>query len=88
MGITKSKDLAEKFGKDWIISSFVPKVTENYNIDKQGYNYRMCSLNSMKVIMPFISKEQVTQFVVPFLIKALKDPIPNVKFTAAKVIQR
>lgn len=88
MGITKSKDLAEKFGKDWVIQSFLPKVTENYNIDKQGYNYRMCSLNSLKVIIPHIPKDQVSQHVVPLLVKALKDPIPNVRFTSAKVIHK
>jgi len=46
MGIQKSKELADKFKGDWIISNFIPKVIENYNVDKQGYNYRMCSLNS------------------------------------------
>lgn len=44
MGIKKVKEIAEKFKGDWIHSSFIPKVIENFNIDKQGYNYRMCSL--------------------------------------------
>ena len=34
MGIKKSKELAEKFKADWILSGFIPKVIENYNIDK------------------------------------------------------
>lgn len=86
MGISKSHDLGEKFGKDWICSVFLKKVEENYNVEKQGYNYRMCSLNSLRAIMGSISKEQITSSVVPLLLKALKDPVPNVKFTAAKVI--
>jgi len=57
MGILKIKDIAEKFKADWIISSFIPKLIENYNVDKQGYNYRMCSLNSCLSIIPFLSKE-------------------------------
>ena len=56
-GIQKSSELAEKFKGDWVISSFIPKVIENYNIDKQGYNYRMCSLNSLAAIIPNLSKE-------------------------------
>ena len=47
MGIRKSKEIAEKFKSDWILSSFIPKVIESYNVDKQGYNYRMCSLQSL-----------------------------------------
>lgn len=52
MGIKKAKEIGEKFKAEWIISSFIPKVIENYNIDKQGYNYRMCSLSSMHSIIP------------------------------------
>ena len=85
-GIQKSSELAEKFKGDWVISSFIPKVIENYNIDKQGYNYRMCSLNSLAAIIPNLSKEQVTQHIVPLLLKAMKDPIPNVRFCTSKII--
>ena len=46
MGIKKSREIAEKFKQEWILSNYLPKVIENYNIDKQGYNYRMCSLLS------------------------------------------
>jgi hypothetical protein len=44
MGIKKARELAEKFKGEWVLTSFIPKVIENYNNDKQGYNYRMCSL--------------------------------------------
>lgn len=57
MGIKKSREIAEKYKSEWILSSFLPKVIENFNIDKQGYNYRMCSLYSMQAVMPYISKE-------------------------------
>jgi len=57
MGIKKSREIAERFKAEWIISNYIPKVIENYNIDKQGYNYRMCYLMSMQAVMPFLSKE-------------------------------
>ena len=47
MGIKKSKELAEKFKGDWIINSYIPRVIEMFNVDKQGYNYRMCCLHSL-----------------------------------------
>ena len=34
MGIRKSKEIAEKFKGEWILNSFIPKVVENYNVDK------------------------------------------------------
>ena len=34
MGIKKSREIAEKFKSEWILSSFLPKVIENFNIDK------------------------------------------------------
>ena len=34
MGISKSREIAEKFKSDWILSSFIPKVVENFNVDK------------------------------------------------------
>lgn len=57
MGIKKSKELAEKFKGDWINTSFIPRVIEMFNIDKQGYNYRMCCLHSLEGVMPYLSKD-------------------------------
>jgi hypothetical protein len=33
-GIDRAKKLAEKFGADWIMINFVPKVVESFNADK------------------------------------------------------
>ena len=57
MGIKKSRELAEKFKQDWVNSSFIPRVVEMFNVDKQGYNYRMCCLHSLQAVMPYIGKE-------------------------------
>ena len=51
MGIKKSKELGEKFKQDWIVQNYIPKVVDNYNVDKQGYNYRMCSLQSLSSVI-------------------------------------
>ena len=86
MGINKSAKLAEQFKQDWVMNEFIPVVNNHYNIDKKGYNYRMCCLNSLAAVMPFIQKDQITQNIIPVFLKATKDDIPNVKFCVAKII--
>lgn len=34
MGIKKSKDLAKKFRAEWIMTSYIPRVIEMFNVDK------------------------------------------------------
>jgi serine/threonine-protein phosphatase 2A regulatory subunit A len=86
MGVEKSGELAEKYGSDWIISQFIPVVQTAYNLDKKGYNYRMCCLKSFSVIMPFVQKDVITKEIIPIFLKACKDEVPNVKFCVAKII--
>jgi|TARA_B110001450_G_C17310363_1_gene355219 hypothetical protein len=86
MGVTKSGELAEKYGSEWVISNFIPVVTEFYKTDKKGYNYRMCCLKSLSEIMPFIQKDVITSRIIPIFLLACKDEVPNVKFCVAKII--
>ena len=86
MGIAKSAILAQNFKQDWIMAEYIPVVNNHYTVDKKGYNYRMCCLNSLAAVMPYIMKDQVTSQVVPIFIKATKDDIPNVKFCVSKII--
>lgn len=87
-GVKKIKELADKYKGEWVMTTFIPKVVENYNTDKQGYNYRMTCLMSLQQIIPYISKDQVNNHVVPVFAKAMKDPIPNVRFTVAKILKQ
>jgi hypothetical protein len=86
MGILKSQVLAQSFKQDWIMQEYIPVVNNHYTVDKKGYNYRMCCLNSLSAVMPYIMKDQVTSQVIPIFIKATKDDIPNVKFCVSKII--
>ena len=60
MGIEKSALLAQNFKQDWIMNQYIPAVVNHYTIDKKGYNYRMCCLNSLAAVMPYILKDQIT----------------------------
>ena len=61
-------------------------MSNHYSVDKKGYNYRMCCLNSLAAIMPYILKDQITSLIIPIFLKACKDEIPNVKFCVSKII--
>lgn len=60
MGIAKSSILAAAFKADWVMNEYIPVVTNHFNVDKKGYNYRMCCLNSLAAVMPYILKDQIT----------------------------
>ena len=86
MGIQKSSILAASFSQDWILQEYIPLVNNHYTVDKKGYNYRMCCLNSLAAVMPFTPKDAITQHVIPRFVIASKDDIPNVKFCVSKII--
>mmetsp|Transcript_30059 Transcript_30059/g.40710 ORF Transcript_30059/g.40710 Transcript_30059/m.40710 type:complete len:539 (+) Transcript_30059:52-1668(+) len=86
MGITKSRDLCATFKSDWIMTSYLPKVIENFNIEKQGYNYRMCSLMSLQTALPYMGKDLISEKIVPVFVKAAGDKIPNVQFCVSRII--
>lgn len=70
------------------MTDYIPVVKTHYTVDKKGYNYRMCCLNSLAAIMPYIMKDQITEHAVPIFLKATKDDIPNVKFCVSKIIDK
>lgn len=54
MGIKKAGILAEKFQQEWIMKDFIPTVINHYSGDKKGYNFRVCCLSSLSVVIPYI----------------------------------
>ena len=87
-GVEKSGELAAAFGEEWVVSSLIPKVVDSYNVDQQGFNYRMCALESLSAVMPVLNKSNVTEMIVPTLVKACGDRIPNVQFCCARIIKK
>lgn len=51
-----------------------------------GYNYRMTALKSLAGVVKYMTKEDITNLVVPLLAKACNDKIPNVQFCVCRVI--
>ena len=88
MGVDKSAVLGQQFGGEWIMNEYIPVVNNHYTVDKKGYNYRMCCLNSLAAVMPYIQKDQITQHIIPIFLKACKDDIPNVKFCVSRILDK
>lgn len=70
------------------MTNLIPKVVDSYNVDQQGFNYRMCALESLSAVMPVLDKNMITEMVVPTLLKACGDRIPNVQFCCARIIKK
>ena len=85
-GIKKTGELAPLFGGDWVAAKFLKKVNEVFSTEKQGYLYRLCSLHAIMKVLPVLSKDQIIAHVIPIMLRATKDPIPNVKFTCCKML--
>jgi len=79
--------MGKKFGADWIIGSLIPKVIEAFNHDKQPFNYRITCLRTLSAMIPMLHEDKITEFVVPTLVKACSDKVPNVQFTNSKIIK-
>lgn len=86
MGIDKSEILAQEFKQDWVINDYIHAVKDQFKVDKKGYNYRICCLYSLSAVMPHLLKDQITQHIIPQLVNATKDDIPNVRFCVSKII--
>lgn len=47
----------------------------------------MCALNALAAVMPVLDSAMITEKVVPILVEACKDKIPNVQFCVARIIK-
>ena len=87
MGVKMIGKLAKAFGTNWVQESLIPKVVESYNIDQQGYNYRMCALETLSAVLPFVHTQAISEKIVPIFVKACTDRIPNVQFCVARILK-
>lgn len=47
----------------------------------------MCVLNCMAVSTKVLNSNQIVEFVLPQILKALKDKVPNVRFFTIKLLE-
>eukprot|EP00928_Gymnodinium_smaydae_P001530 TRINITY_DN10555_c1_g1_i1.p1 TRINITY_DN10555_c1_g1~~TRINITY_DN10555_c1_g1_i1.p1 ORF type:complete len:593 (-),score=159.25 TRINITY_DN10555_c1_g1_i1:85-1863(-) len=83
--IANLKEIADCFGQQWTVEHLLPKIMEQYS-QSAGYANRVTTLNVLPQIAGVMTADQVSQFIVPLLIKATKDGVPNVRFSACRTI--
>lgn len=53
-----------------------------------NYLHRMSVLYCLRDLGKALGPEQTTQRIVPVIVKASDDPVPNIRFVAAKILQQ
>ncbi|KAM7268387.1 hypothetical protein ACFE04_010553 [Oxalis oulophora] len=79
------KRLAEEFGPEWAMQHIVPQVLEMIN--NPHYLYRMTILHAISLLAPVLGSEITCSKLLPVVVTASKDRVPNIKFNVAKVLQ-
>jgi len=79
------KAIANTFGPAWTVEHLLPKLVEQYS-QSSGYANRVTTLHVLPQVSGVMTPEQILQFIMPVLIKATKDGVPNVRFCACRAI--
>jgi len=78
--------LATQFGSKWAQQHVVPSVLGT--LENTNYLYRITGLHTIAALIPHMESEAVESDLVPAVAEAARnDPVPNVRFNAAKVFQ-
>merc|ERR1712032_1568488 len=77
------KEITSAFGSQWTVERLLPKLVEQYS-QNAGYAHRVTTLHVLPQVSGVMTAEQIMQFIVPLLIKATKDVVPNVRFCACR----
>ena len=80
------KALTEVFGVEWAKSLIIPKVVALYT--HPNYLHRLTSLFAISVLAPVCNNEVLLSTMLPLVLKMSKDPVPNIRFNVAKVLQK
>jgi len=83
--INHIKEIAEVFGPAWTVEHLLPKLLEQYS-QSPGCANRLTTLHVLPQVSSVMTPDQIVQFVVPVLIKATNDSVPNVRFCACRTI--
>jgi serine/threonine-protein phosphatase 2A regulatory subunit A len=83
--IVNLKEIAETFSSHWTVEHLMPKIMEQYS-QSAGYANRVTTLQVLPQVSSVMNAEQIAGLIVPLLIKATKDSVPNVRFCACRTI--
>lgn len=79
------KEIADTFGSQWTVEHLLPRLVDQYS-QSTGYANRVTTLHVLPQVSGVMTADQIVQFLVPLMVKATKDSVPNVRFCACKTI--
>ena len=77
--------LTEVFGVEWSAQNIVPKVMLLYG--HSNYLFRLTALASVQALASVHGKEVLRNDMLPLVIRATQDPVPNIRFNVAKTLR-
>ena len=78
-------ELTKVFGVEWSAENIVPKVMLLYG--HSNYLFRLTALASVQALSTVHSKEVLQTQMLPLVIQACQDPVPNIRFNVAKTLK-
>jgi serine/threonine-protein phosphatase 2A regulatory subunit A len=79
------KEIAETFGSAWTVEHLLPKIVEQYS-QSAGYANRVTILHVLPQVSHVMSPDQIVQLILPLVVKAAKDGVPNVRLCACRTV--
>ena len=77
--------LTELFGEEWAVEHVLPRM-ERMQMH-QNYLHRTTALYVLQMIVKCLSIAVINKKVLPIIVLMAADPVPNIRFIAAKTIQ-
>jgi serine/threonine-protein phosphatase 2A regulatory subunit A len=76
--------ISTKFGQDWTVKYILPHI-ERLHLHT-NYLFRMTALYSMQYLITCLHENTIENTILPMIVSMASDPVPNVRFTAAKTL--
>merc|ERR1719198_2044886 len=84
--IVNLRELIEVFGVAWATQQVIPQVLEGHK--HSNYLYRMTVLYSIVAMAPVVGSDPLNNSLLPIALGMTTDPVPNVRFNAAKTLHQ
>jgi len=83
--ILNMKKLAEEFGAEWAQNTIIPEILQLIN--NPNYLHRQTILKAIAALAPIVGTDITCSKMLPVVMEASKDRVPNIRFNVAKTIQ-
>ena len=77
--------LTELFGEAWAVDHIIPRIERMQK--HQNYLHRTTALYVLQVVVKCLSLNVINKRVLPLIVLMASDPVPNIRFIAAKSFQ-